>query len=882
MPLRTKAFVKTAIVTASVLHLRMLSRIVSPEELHLFRNIQSFVNMKMRRLLLSLLLCCSLSAFALTDEQVIAYIKQQTAAGKSEQQIGKELLAKGVTPEQANRIKAKLSKQNADTNTGTVQSNEQIDRRHTNNTNGNNNANGNNNTNNNNRNNYNNRTVGNNQNYNYNDVNQGNYNVQGNQDVEPRDYTQIDLMGPEKEIYGHQVFNSNSLITFEPSENLATPQNYRLGPGDEVIIDIWGTSEDHMRQTISPEGSIMISQIGPVFLNGMTISDANKHIKSAFSKKYAGMTDAETEIQVTLGQVRTIQVDIMGEVATPGTFRLSPFSSVFHALYNAGGINDIGSLRNIQVLRNGKKIAGVDIYDYLFNGKTSGNIRLQEGDVIIVPPYTQLVTIDGNVKRPMYYEIKPGETVQNLIDYSGGYTGDAYSGMVSLSRQQGKENELYNIEQSELASYRLKDGDIVTVGQVIDRYTNRVELGGAVNRPGMYALSNDIQTVGQLIRKAEGLSEEAYTERALLYRQGDNLLEEVIPIDLTAILEGRAADVELKRNDYLFVSNVKEIIDYGTLTIAGLVNYPGEYPYAKNMSVEDLVLQAGGLKDGASTARVDVARRIVNPDSTTPTEQLAENFSLSLNGKDASGDKFTLKPYDIVTVRQSPGYSPQEQVKIDGQLLFAGDYTIETRNERLSSFVRRAGGIIEGAYIKGAQLTRKLSEEEYKQRQETLRMAKMNQVGGDSIDLSKIEVSDHYSVGIDLEKALANPGSTYDVVMQPGDVLFVPEMQSTVKIDGEVMFPNAVVYVPGKKLDYYVDQAGGYGHQAKKGKAYIVYMNGSVARAKRNTPIEPGCQIVVPAKPANSGVDWTKVLALATSLGSVATMAATVANLFRK
>lgn len=815
--------------------------------------------MKMRRIILSLLMCCSLAAFALTDEQVIAYIKQQTAAGKSEQQIGKELLAKGVTPEQANRIKAKLSKQKDETAT-TVTTDDQTDRRHTNNRNNNNRT-------------TDNRTT--------NDINQGNYTDSEGVTNEYQDLPQRGDLSASRQIYGHDVFNSSSL-TFEPSENLATPQNYRLGPGDEVIIDIWGTSEDHLRQTISPEGSIMISQIGPVFLNGMTISDANKHIKSAFSKKYAGMTDAETDIQVTLGQVRTIQVDIMGEVATPGTFRMSPFSSVFHALYSAGGINDIGSLRNIQVLRNGKKVAGVDIYDYLFKGKSSGNIRLQEGDVIIVPPYTQLVTIDGNVKRPMYYEIKPGETVQNLIDYSGGYTGDAYSGMVSLSRQQGKENELYNIEQDELATYRLKDGDIVTVGKVIDRFTNRVELGGAVNRPGMYAIGNEIRTVGQLINRAEGLAEEAYTERALLYRQGDNLLEEVIPLDLKSILDGTAPDVELMRNDFLFVSNLKDIIDEGQLTINGLVNFPGSYPYVKNMTAEDLILRAGGLKDGASTVRVDVARRIVNPDSTTPTEQLAETYTLSINSKTSDGEKFTLKPYDIVTVRQSPGYSPQEQVRLNGQLLFTGDYTIETRNERLSSMVRRAGGIIEGAYIKGAQLTRKLSEEEYKQRQETLRMAKLNQVGGDSIDLNKIEVSDHYNVGIDLEKALANPGSTYDVVMQPGDILFVPEMQSTVKIDGEVMYPNAVVYVPGKKLDYYVNQAGGYGHQAKKGKAYVVYMNGSVAKAKRNTPIEPGCQIVVPAKPSNSGVDWTKVLALATSLGSVATMAATVANLFRK
>lgn len=804
--------------------------------------------MKMRRILLSLLLCCTLSAFALTDEQVIAYIKQQSAAGKTEQQIGKELMAQGVTPEQAQRIKAKIeADQGAETNV-TSQNAMETDR--------------------------------------------DNRRHDTAKDITSSAFDEINrelTKGTEqdtettRQIYGHQVFNSNSL-TFEPSDNLATPQNYRLGPGDEVIIDIWGTSEDHLRQTISPEGSIMISQIGPVFLNGMTISDANKHIKAAFSKKYAGMTDAETEIQVTLGQVRTIQVDIMGEVATPGTFRMSPFSSVFHALYRAGGINDIGSLRNIQVLRNGKKIAGIDIYDYLFRGKTAGNIRLQEGDVIIVPPYDQLVTIDGNVKRPMYYEIKPGETIQNLLDYAGGFTGDAYSEMVRVARQSGTENELYNIEQGEFATYRLKDGDVVSIGTILDRYANRVELKGAVYRPGMFAISRDLSTVGQLIRKAEGLTEDAYTDRALLYREGPNLQLEIIPLDIAEILAGRAPDIDLKRNDMIVISSVKDIEDRGYITISGQVARPDMYPFANNMTLEDLILQAGGLLEGASTARVDIARRIVNPDSTVPTEQLSENFSVSIEGGlgHGKGEDFILKPYDMVYVRMSPGYAEQEQVDITGEVLFAGQYTIETRNERISSMIRRAGGIIEGAYIKGAQLTRRLSDEEYKQRQETLRMAKLNQVGGDSIDLNKIEVSDRYSVGIDLEKALAYPGSTYDVVVQPGDVLFVPELQSTVKIDGEVMFPNAVVYVPGKKLDYYVEQAGGYGHQAKKGKAYIVYMNGSVAKAKKNTPIEPGCQIVIPAKPANSGVDWTKVLALATSLGSVATMAATVANLFRK
>ncbi len=796
---------------------------------------------------MSFLMLCSIMAFAITDQQVIDYIKQQTAAGKSEQQIGKELMAKGVTPEQAKRIKAQLESQQQGENQATRQTvtSAESERKH--------NA--------------------------AEDVSVSSIeNMQ--REIEKGDA----MSGSGRKIYGHQVFNSQSL-TFEPSENLATPQNYRLGPGDEVVIDIWGTSEDHMRQTISPEGSIMISQIGPVYLNGLTIKDANQHIKSAFSRKYAGMNDAETDIQVTLGQVRTIQVDILGEVATPGTFRMSPFSSVFHALYRAGGINDIGSLRNIQVLRNGKKVAGVDIYDYLFKGKTSGNIRLQEGDVIIVPPYEQLVNIDGNVKRPMYYEIKPDETVKSLLDYAGGFTGDAYGGMVRLSRQSGTENELYNIDRGEFATYRLQDGDIITVGTILDRYANRVELKGAVYRPGMFAIGDGLKTVRDLIDKADGVTEDAYTDRVLLYREGPEKQLEVVALDLKDILRGAAPDITLKRNDMLVISSVNELEKRGDVYIGGQVARPGAYPYAANSTVEDLIFQAGGLLEGASTARVDISRRIVDPSATEATNQLAQEFTVSIENGLAvgKGKGFRLKPYDRVEVRRSPGYAPQETVAIDGEVLFAGTYTLRKRNERLSEFVTRAGGLIDGAYIKGAHLSRRLSESELAARKEALRLAMSNNSEnmGDSIAIDKIDLSNMYNVGINLEKALANPGSDYDLVLMPGDSLYVPEKQSTVKISGDVMFPNAVIYEPGKKLSHYINQAGGYGQRAKKGKAFIVYMNGTVARAKRNTPIEPGCHIIVPSKPQNGGTDWSKILTLTTGFMSVATMVATIPNLFK-
>lgn len=847
--------------------------------------------MKLSRLFLILALLTAMPSFALTDEQVLNYIKTQAAAGKSEQQIGKELLTKGVTPEQVKRIKANYDKQNASADgskstqgksvgKGTRKRSEETTPRR------------------------NSKTSKSKATSQKNKKSQRSMRSRQQQEAEYADdelllyedeettlpgeeeeaqYYYFEDEEPDRLIYGHEIFNAESL-TFEPNENMATPQNYRLGPGDEVVIDIWGASEDHLREVISPEGSIMIAQLGPVYLNGMTINDANRHIKDVFARKYAGVGDV-TDINVTLGDIRSIQVDVMGEVATPGTFRMSPFSSVFHALYNAGGINDIGSLRNIRVLRNGRKVADVDIYDYLFNGRQAGNIRLQEGDVIIVPPYSELVSVEGNVKRPMYYEMKANETVADLLGYAGGFAGDAYSDMVRLERQSGLENELFNVSKDQFSSYRLKDGDIVTIGMVTDRYTNRAELKGAVLRPGTYAIGGDITTIGDLIAKADGLAEDAYTRRVMIYREGPDLTLEVISVDLGDILAGRAPDVALHRNDIIEVASVQDIIERGDFSISGPVAFPGDYSYAEGTTIKDLIIRAGGLLQGASTARVDVSRRIVDPASTEASEQVAEIFTLSIaDGLDNDGtDDFILQPYDIVEIRKSPTYVPQGVVGVDGEVLFTGDYTLSRRNERLSDMVKRAGGVLESAYIQGASLTRQLTQDEKVAREEVLRLAMMNadSESGDSISMAKMNVADRYSVGINLPMALANPGSTYDLVLKPGDKIFVPEMQSTVKISGEVMFPNTVVFEPGKKLKYYIHQAGGYGNMAKKSSVFVVYMNGSVAKGGRNTVIEPGCHIIVPAKQP-SGDTLAKVLAYASSFGSLATMAATIASLFRR
>ena len=793
----------------------------------------------------------------MTDQQVIEYIKRQSAVGKSEQQIGKELLAKGVTPEQIERLRARYESEtgqsvNGDSKSAGSQAGIKLTGTRENRL--------------------------------------RNKQLPDNQTVEKMTSV-FDQMVPDslavetdtitrKKIFGHDIF-TNKQLSFEPNENMATPADYRLGPGDDVIIDIWGASEDQIRETISPEGSIIVSQIGPIYLNGLTIQEANNRVKQIFSQKYAGVAEEETDVNLTLGEIRSILVNVMGEVEVPGTYRLSPFSDVFTALYRAGGINDIGSLRNISVLRNGKEIRNVDVYDYLFGGK-SGNVRLQEQDVIIVPPYAELISVEGNVKRPMYYELRDGEPIANLLRYAGGFAGDAYTDLVSVSRQTGKENAIYNVESADFQTYSLKDGDIVTVGAVTDRFANRVELRGAANRPGLYAIGQGTETLRGLLKIAEGLAEDAYKERAILYREGDDLTLESVSINLEDVLAGRTPDIELRRNDIVVIYSVRELMDQGEVTIDGPVNNPGDYPYAKGLTVEDLIVMAGGLQQGASTARVDVSRRIIDPGSLQPTEQTAEIFSFALkDGLMIAGDpEFKLMPYDIVEIRRSPGYQTQKLVTLEGEVLFDGAYTLQKKNERISDIIKRAGGITDGAYLRGARLLRKMTDDEKAARDESIRLAMAS--AEDSISIEQLDLKDIYSVGLDLEKALAQPGSYYDLVLKDGDKLDIPEEMSTVKISGDVMYPNVVGYIPGKKLNYYINQAGGYGERARKSRAFVVYMNGTVAKAGKNTIIEPGCQIIVPSKPKGGGTNIAQILALASSVSSLGTMAATIYSIFKK
>ena len=689
----------------------------------------------------------------------------------------------------------------------------------------------------------------------------------------------------EEKVFGRDIFNTKNL-TFEPSVNLATPVDYRLGPGDEVIIDIWGTNQATIRDNISPDGYINIEDIGLVYLNGMTVSEATDYLRKELNRIYAGI-DSEnpvSQIKVTLGDSRTIQVNVMGEVLTPGTYALSSFSTVFHALYRAGGVNDIGSLRAIQLVRGGKPIATVDVYDFIMRGKTTDDIRLQEGDVVIVPPYEALVKIEGNVKRPMKYEMKNGENVKTLLKYAGGFSGDAYTRALRMIRQNGKEYQVYTIDDIDYSVFPVKDGDKVTAEAILNRFENKLEIKGAVYRPGIYQFGGSLNTVRQLVEKADGLMGDAFTARAVLYRERNNLTREVIPIDIKKVLDGTIPDIPLQKNDVLYIPSIHDLQDMGVITVFGEVARPGELPYADNTTLEDIIIQAGGLKESASTVRVDVSRRIKDSKSTDVSSTIGKMYSFSLkDGFVIDGEPgFVLQPYDQVYVRRSPGYQEQANVDITGEVLYDGTYSLTNKSERLSDLVKKAGGVTPFAYVKGAKLIRQANDEELKRMEDVFKMMR-REMGQANMGSLKLDLDSVYSVGIDLELAMKNPGSSADVVLRAGDKLVVPELSNTVRINGAVMLPNTVAYRDNKSVKYYISQAGGFANNARKSRAFIIYMNGQVAKVKgsgRNM-IEPGCEIVVPVKDRNGRMNFQTILGIASSLGSLGLTAASIANILK-
>ena len=790
----------------------------------------------------------------MTDGQVIEYVQQALQQGKDQQTIAMELLSKGASQEQLLRLKSQYSGAATSGSSsqagagGAVQDTGTRARK---------------------------MTVAN--------ATDGEAALEGantdemKETMKKRQELKVSTAS-ENDVFGRNIFNIDKL-TFQPNLNMATPENYRLGPGDEVIVDVWGASQNTMRLEISPDGYVNISNLGPVYLNNMTIKDARQLLKQELGKIYA---DSANNIQVTLGNIRTIQVNVMGEVRAPGTYALSSLSTVFHALYASGGVSDIGSLRNVQVARGGKTIARLDVYEYIMKGQIQDDIRLQDGDVVIVPTYDELVKITGKVKRPMFYEMKNGESAATLLKCAGGFSSDAYKKSIRVLRKDGKEFSVKTVNDIDYSAFKLIDGDVVTVDSILNRFNNRLEVKGAVYHPGVFELSGSLNTVRQLVEKADGLLGDAFTGRAVLYRERENLTKEVLPVDIEGILKGTSPDIALQKNDILYIPSIHDLQDMGKVTISGEVNKPGSYTYADHMSLEDLVITAGGLKESASLVRVDVSRRIRDPKGTTEPDMIGQNFSFGLkDGFVVDGEAgFELQPYDQVFVRRSPSYNEQVSVTVDGEVLYRGEYTLSTKSERLSSLIQRAGGVSRYAYVRGAKLRRVANEEELRRMEDVVKMVR-REIGETLATSLGLKVDSTFTVGIDLEAALANPGSDADLVLREGDVLTVPEYNNTVKVNGAVMMPNTVSYAKGKSVKYYLNQAGGYSANAKKSQKFIIYMNGQVAEVKGSgkKQIEAGCEIVVPNK--TKKLNFATVVSNATSFASLATMLASLATMMK-
>ena len=781
----------------------------------------------------------------MSDNEIISYVKTEHNKGTSQEQIASSLISKGVSRSQLERLRNQAQNKTTDRinsyQSDTTKISSSVLRK---------------------------------------SINPSDFDLQIDKTVEV-----IDLQETQSAIFGHNIFN-NLNLTFDPVLNIPTPANYKLGPGDEVVIDIWGASQTSINQTISPEGSIKVDYLGPIYLNGMTVNEANTYVKNRLASVYSGLNQegSPSQIKLSLGQIRTIQVNVMGEVVSPGTYSLSSLSSIFHALYKSGGVNDIGSLRTIKLYRQGKLVQTFDIYEYILNGKISNDVRLDDGDVIIVPTYESLVSISGKVKRPMKYEMLPTESLNTLIQYSGGFAAGAYTDKIDVSRESGFDKGMYSVDKEQSKVFLLQTGDSISVKSGFDLYENRIEIKGAVFRPGYYELGKKINSVKNLILAADGIKGDAFLDRAILTRQKDDFTYENIALNIQDILNDKKNDLLLKKNDVLYIPSITDLKSFGDFTIYGEVNRPGDYDYADNTTLEDLIVQAGGLLESASTIRIDIARRIIDPTASSQTTILSDLYSFSLkDGLIVDGQPgFVLQPYDQVYVRKSPGYHEQENVTIQGEVLYPGTYALNKKAERLSEIIKRSGHITSDAYTKGARLLRVRDDEE-RARLETL-MQLATRGTKDSIDVSSLDRNNIYAVGIELDKALANPMSSYDIVLRSGDHIIVPEYNNTVKIHGAVMYPNTVVYQPGEKLSYYINQAGGFADNAKKNKAFVLYMNGTITKAKKSDKnlIQPGSEIVVPTKEQSRKLSLGEIISLGSSVTSMASVVALLINNLNK
>lgn len=801
----------------------------------------------------------------MTDDQVLEFIVSETSRGTSRSQLMTKLVERGVTVEQVRRVRDKYERmqqnattgrrddtqgssrtrqRNGETRRGSEQGDDQMARP---------------------------------RNYQrqYSDSRQRDadmgealdYFAPDSMDMARGRYYRQEPQDPTQRIFGHDIFRQENL-TFEPEMNIAIPADYRLGPGDQVFVDIYGASQKNFEATVSPEGVIDLKGYGPVSVSGLTVAAATARLRATIGRHYQS-----SQIRLTVGQTRTISVNVMGDVEAPGTYTLSAFATVFHALYMAGGITDIGTVRNVKVIRGGRVISTVDLYDYLLHGNLTGNVRLRSEDVIQVGTYESLVRVAGRVKRPMFYELKPGESLATLLGYAGGLAGDAYPDNISLVRKQGGELSVFSITPEERASFRMSDGDSVYVDSALNRYRNAVEIKGQVRRPGMYQVDGETTTLRRMIERAGGLTENAFLGRALVHRKRADNTTEAISVNLAGLMEHTEPDIALQSRDVVFIASTRDLHEERTMSIYGEVQAPGVYDFVSNTNIEDIIIQAGGLKDAASMVRVDVSRRVRNREALETTYQTARWYSFELqNGLVVGADTaFILEPFDEVYVRRSPGYIEQEHVSVTGEINFEGTYSLTKKEMRLSELIHAAGGLTPEAYAHGARLERVLTYAELQKRNTLLKL-----IVTDSIDVRKLELSDVRSVGIYLDRAMAEPGSEWDVVLRGGDRLFIPQFTNIVSTNGEVIYPNSITYREGAPLSYYINQSGGFSQRARKGRVFAVNMNGTVTRVRSSKDIEPGCEIVVPSRAARRGLSFAEILSLGTMGVSLSAVLATV------
>ncbi|MEO8794323.1 MAG: SLBB domain-containing protein [Daejeonella sp.] len=692
-------------------------------------------------------------------------------------------------------------------------------------------------------------------------------------------------------IFGANLFNNKNL-TFEPNLRIATPRNYIIGPDDEIAIDITGDNEANYNLKVSPEGTIRIEYAGIVSVSGLSVEQATSKIRSKLAGTYPGIRSGRTQVTIGIGNIRSIKVTLLGEVVKPGSYTLPSLATVFNALYVSGGPNENGSFREIEVIRGNRVIGKLDVYDFLLKGFQTNNVRLQDNDVIRVPTYRTRVEFAGEVKRPAIFEILPGESLQDAINFAGGFTDLAYKARIKVLQNTNRERKITDVFSEDFSTYKPQSGDKYFVEPILERFANRIVIEGAVFRPGQFELEPGL-TLGNLIRKADGVTEDAFLPRGYITRLRPDNSTELISFDLAKIIAGTVPDIPLKREDIITISSIFDLREEYSVTVNGEVREPGLFDYAQNMSLEDLIILAGGFKEGASAKRIEISRRVKNSNQNSISAATAQVFQVDVD-KDLKfkGEKFILEPFDIVNVRNEAGYEVQRQIKIEGEVKYPGTYTISRKDERVSDIIQRAGGLTALAYTSGASLKRpgvenaadknKIDKKE-EEKEKLAKFQRLQESSKDSVALEKQqELLRNVYVGINLERILEKPGSKFDLILEEGDILRVPKQLQTVKVNGEVLFPVTTIYSSGSGFQQYISQAGGFSDRSLKRRAYIIYANGSVKSTKKflffnNYPVvKPGAEIFVPKKEEKNRLTAQELIGISTGLASLAAIILTL------